>query len=336
MSNSSPRARASHWWHRLKPGFLRRTTPLPPPDPLRTAGQLVREAREAKGLSLRDLAQRTRISIAVLEALEGGWKDRLPEATYLRAMLPLVEHHLELPASSLAPLLPHAGRRARGGSGSGGAQAHGLSPSTLHLLSSWQSGLLYGVLMLGLLYGVNLQQQRLAAMGRLAAQPIPLTPSQGPSQGQAQVPSSPPPPFPDLHPLQLAAAGQAMVLLQKEARQSPTDRTLGLLTLTLSQPTRLTLQSERSGPTELEGLSGELTLPVLPPFELRLSPPPPAGAAVRWRGKALQERKPEPADAPTDAKTTAVYRVPTTAAPKAAAPTPTNPVDGGGPSRPTP
>lgn len=329
MSTPSPRARASHWWLRLKPGFLRRTAPLPPPDPLRAAGQLVREAREAKGLSLRELAQRTRISIAVLEALEGGWKDRLPEATYLRAMLPLVEHHLELPASSLAPLLPHAGRRARGGSGPGGAP--GLSPSTLHLLTSWQSGLLYGVLVLGLLYGVNLQQQRLAAMGRLAAQPIPLAPSQGPSQAQA---SSPAPPFPDLHPLQRAAAGQAMELLQKEARQSPTDRTLGLLTLILSQPTRLTLDSQRGGPTKLEGLSGELTLPVLPPFTLRLSPPPPSGAAVRWRGQALQDKEAEPADAPPDARTTAVYRVPTTPAPKAT--TTPKPVDGGGPSPPAP
>jgi len=314
VSNPSPRARASHWWHRLKPGFLSRTTPIPPPDPLRAAGQLVREAREAKGLGLRDLAQRTRISIAVLEALEGGWKDRLPEATYLRAMLPLVEHHLDLPAGSLAPLLPHAGRRARGVSGPGGDQGKGLSPSTLHRLSSWQSGLLYGLLVLGLLYGVNLQQQRLAAMGRLVAQPIPLAPSQAKTQAQ----SPPGNPFPDLRPLQLAADGQAMDLLHKEARQSGSDRTLGLLTLTLSQPTRLALQSQRSGPTQLEGISGDLSLPVLPPFELRLSPPPSSGAAVRWRGKALQEKAPDPSDPPTEAKTTAVYRVPSTAAPKAA------------------
>lgn len=314
MSTPSPRARASHWLHQLKPAFLTRTTPIPPPDPLRTTGQLVSEAREAKGLSLRDLAQRTRISIAVLEALEGGWKERLPEATYLRAMLPLLEHQLDLPAGTLEPLLPHAGQRARGAQSSGGAQGKGLSPSTLHLLTNWQSSLLYGLLLLGLLYGVNLQQQRLAAMGRLVARPIPLSPN------QAQAQNTPGEPFPDLRPLQLAAAGQAMGLLRKQTKQGGPDRSLGLLTLTLSQPTRLALESQRSGNTQLEGLSGDLSLPVLPPFELRLSPPPPAGA-VRWRGQMLREKSPGPSEPPTTAvKTTAIYLVPLPPATKPAPP----------------
>jgi transcriptional regulator with XRE-family HTH domain len=277
----------------------------------------VREAREAKGLSLRDLAQRTRISIAVLEALEGGWKERLPEATYLRAMLPLLQHQLDLPAGTLEPLLPQAGQRVRGAPGSVGTQGKGLSPSTLHLLTNWQSSLLYGLLLLGLLYGVNLQQQRLAAMGRLVARPIPLSPN----QAQAQAQNTPGEPFPDLRPLQLAAAGQAMGLLRKETKQGGPDRSLGLLTLTLSQPTRLALESQRSGNTQLEGLSGDLSLPVLPPFELRLSPPPPA-AAVRWRGQMLREKSPGPSEPPrTGVKTTATYLVPLPPAPKPPPPT---------------
>jgi len=304
VSNPSPRARASHWLHQLKPGFLTPPTSPPSSDPLRNAGDLVREAREAKGLGLRDLAQSTRISIAVLEALEGGWKDRLPEATYLRAMLPLLEHQLDLPAGSLEPLLPHARQRALVAGGQAGSQAAGFSPSTLLLLTSWQSGLLYGVLLLGLLYGVNLQQQRLAAMGRLVAHPIPLSPN----QPQAQ--STPEKPFPDLRPLHLAEAGQAMGLLRKETKRGGPDRSLGRLTLTLSQPSRLDLESQRSGPTQLGELSGELSLPVLPPFVLRLSPPPPPGA-VRWRGQTLREKGPSPSEPPTtEAETTAVYLVP--------------------------
>ena len=42
----------------------------PPKDPLLITGQQLREAREAQGLGLRELAQQTRISTAVLEALE--------------------------------------------------------------------------------------------------------------------------------------------------------------------------------------------------------------------------------------------------------------------------
>lgn len=319
MSHPSPRARSSRWLRQLKPGFFAKTTPVTPPDPLRTAGQLVREAREAKGLGLRDLAQRTRISIAVLEALEGGWKDRLPEATYLRAMLPLLEHQLDLPTGSLEPLLPHSGQRARGASGPSGVQTTAFSPSSLHLLTSWQSGLLYGGLVLGLLYGVNLQQQRLAAMGRLVASPIPLSPS--PSQDQ----TDPGEPFPDLHPLKLAAAGRAMTLLSKESKQGGPDLTLGRLTLSLSQPTQVDLQSKRSGDTQLEGIVGDLSLPVLPPFELRLTPPPP-GAAVRWRGQPLREKRPAASEPPTSETTsTAVYAVPAPGAWKPAAPVPTPP-----------
>ena len=47
-------------------------------DPLLLAGRRLREQREARGLNLRELAQETRISTPVLEALERGWRDRLP------------------------------------------------------------------------------------------------------------------------------------------------------------------------------------------------------------------------------------------------------------------
>jgi ribosome-binding protein aMBF1 (putative translation factor) len=70
---------------------LRRTPPgqvggLPAPayqDPLQNAGLVLRQARESRGLGLRQLAQDTRISTPVLEALERGWSDRLPEAATL-------------------------------------------------------------------------------------------------------------------------------------------------------------------------------------------------------------------------------------------------------------
>ena len=70
------------------------------------AGRLLKREREQRGLSLRQLAMETRISTPVLEALERGWRDRLPEAAYLRTMLPLIEQRLELPSGSLEVALP--------------------------------------------------------------------------------------------------------------------------------------------------------------------------------------------------------------------------------------
>lgn len=50
--------------------------------PLESAGQILRRAREEKGLSLKDIADKTRISLHHLEAIEAGLFSRLPGRTY--------------------------------------------------------------------------------------------------------------------------------------------------------------------------------------------------------------------------------------------------------------
>ena len=64
-------------------------------------GQLMKQSREAEQLTLRELALETRITTPVIEALERGWSDRLPERAYLASMLPQLERHLELTPSVL-------------------------------------------------------------------------------------------------------------------------------------------------------------------------------------------------------------------------------------------
>ena len=98
---------------RLLGRLLRRSTAVVVPrselsggDPFLEVGRRLRGAREAHGLSLRQLAQETRISITVLEALEKGWRDRLPEPAYMRTMLSLLEQHLALEQGCLEAALP--------------------------------------------------------------------------------------------------------------------------------------------------------------------------------------------------------------------------------------
>lgn len=81
-------------------------------DPLLLAGERLRQAREQRGLGLRQLAAETLVSTAVIEALERGWRDRLPEPAYLRTILPLLERYLALEPGSLAVALPGAIPRA--------------------------------------------------------------------------------------------------------------------------------------------------------------------------------------------------------------------------------
>ncbi|MFM9109830.1 MAG: helix-turn-helix domain-containing protein, partial [Prochlorococcaceae cyanobacterium] len=244
----------------------------------------------ARGLHLRQLAHETRISTAVIEAIERGWGERLPEAAYLRTMLPLLEQRLELPAGSLAPLLDLRGRPP--GPALRGAGGRGFRPGSIELFSSWQGTLIYGMAVLGLIHALNLQQWHLAASQQLTLVPLP-----------AQLPGAPPPQasttaddsaallgrHPELRPLRQAAAGVALARLRREQPAGGPDLSLGRLTLRLERPTRLVLSSGRDGLTEvsrLEGVRGDLDMPVLPPFDLRLDPPP-AAEGVRWRGAPL-------------------------------------------------
>jgi len=73
--------------------------------------QLMKQRREAEGLTLRELGLVTRIITPVIEALERGWSARLPEPAYLASTLPQLERRLELTPSVLQPALPPAVNR---------------------------------------------------------------------------------------------------------------------------------------------------------------------------------------------------------------------------------
>lgn len=257
--------------------------PRPPADPLLQAGRRLREAREAQGLGLRQLAQETRISTPVLEALEKGWRERLPEAAYLRTMVPLLEQRLQLPPGSLEPALPSERLRPHGPRRE--PLLRRFTPGSIDVFTTWQGTLLYGLLTLGLIYGVNLQQQQLAARGLLAVRPIPPLP--------AREQAKPPRPervlltlYPDLRPLELAAHGQGL----DQLRRSPTVQPLrsGVLELQLGQPSQLSLDSASGVRTSLRSASGSLSLPLTGGFQLEIEPPPRPGDGVNWNGTALQ------------------------------------------------
>ncbi len=283
----SPRPSARLWrWLRRDPGTGGPTGTAAgggAEDPLLQAGRLIRQQREARGLNLRQLALETRISTPVLEALERGWRDRLPEGTYLRTMLPLIEQHLELPAGSLGAALPADPP----GDGSGGGRRRLLlrfTPGSIDVFTTWQGTVLYGAVTLGLIYGVNLQQQRLAAANLLTLRPIaPLSPAE---QGRPPDPGSTLlKAYPDLRPLQRASGGVALTTLQR-VEASAAARSQGVLALELSQPSRVRLRSDGGERTDLQGASGELVLPLQAPLELEIDPAP-AGTAVSWNGQPL-------------------------------------------------
>ena len=323
-------ARLLRWWRRrsLEQGQLQ----PPAVDPLIAAGLHLRQQREAQGLSLRDLARDTRISTPVLEALERGWRDRLPEPAYLRTMLPLIERQLQLRPGCLDPLLPESAPLLPGPRRD--PLLSRFTPGSIEVFSSLQGTVLYGLLILALIYGLNLSQQRLAAAGLLTLRPIPpLPPSEQlrPARPELALLAA----LPELRPLD--QRGSQLVLRQlladlranrqlSPAASSPAASSSagspaakpgrvaagnGLLSLQLQQVSRVRLKGAQGLRSDLQGITGNLELNLAPGFELQIEPPPLDPAQVVWNGTPLQ---PLPGQAPGR------YRLAPAVAPAAAAP----------------
>ena len=138
---------------------------------LEEAGQLLREQRERKGLSMRELSKEVRITTPVLEALERGWQDRLPEPAYLVAMLQRLESYFDLPTNSLSGALPNR-------PGSNRFATNGRSTrftlGSIDIFTTWQGSVVYGAVMIGSILALNHQQRHLININAFSPRPIPI------------------------------------------------------------------------------------------------------------------------------------------------------------------
>lgn len=262
-----------------------------PLQPLQQAGQLLRERREERGLTMRDLSREIRITTPVLEALERGWSDRLPEAAYLGTMLERLERHLDLPPDSLHGALPETKLAHRKGQANANRR---FTLGSIDIVSTWQGGVVYGVVMLGTLMALNQQQRYLAQRNSHQLEPIP------PTAEDLQI-SNPQPAalagIPGIRPLDDARREPLTQWLPKRP-SSPSQSidaaggvnpsaspAIGLLQLNLSQPSAIRLSSAGGDRSELNGSQGQLTLQLQPPVSLTLQPPPLEEDQVLWNGQ---------------------------------------------------
>ena len=253
---------------------------------LEDAGQLLREQRERKGLSMRDLSNEVRITTPVLEALERGWQDRLPEAAYLVAMLQRLETYLDLPSNSLSAALPNR-------PGSNRLATNGRSTrftlGSIDIFTTWQGSVVYGAVMIGSILALNHQQRHLININAFSPKPIPINTPLDSDQI-----------LKGLRPLEeelTASLGQLDLPLDQPTRP-------GVLEINLNQPRQISLSSEGGDRTNLQGATGTVTLQLLPPVDLSINPPPGEADSVNWNGQALSAQTNQPGS----------YRLPQTAA----------------------
>ena len=270
------------WWRRSRrSGAAEGESIAGSPESLREIGALVRRRREDLGLSLRDLAIETRITTSVIEALERGWRDRLPERTYLASMLPQLEERLELPTGSLDPALPPRAPALRLDASGRGLRR--FTPGTIDVLTTWQGSVVYA-LAIGLsLMALNRQQQDLALRNSQTLEPV-----QADLRGLNRLKTASSPTDPvvrALRPLEQATQRRPEEWLNAGGGLRPSG--IGVLQLRLKQNRRLRLFSGGGDRLQMDVKAGAMTLQLQAPLELVITPPPSDDDRVLWDGKPL-------------------------------------------------
>ena len=259
------------------------------------ARERITQRRKALGLTMRQLAQQTRISIPVLEALEKGWVQRLPEAPYLRTLLKTLSEVLQLPIDDLVAATwshpPVAGGSAKTATGRRWTLRFGNAlPQWQNLLSGWSGVVLYLLLFGVLLFGLNWQQRRLALANLLSLKPIPPLPlavqlSDAPVElaNEIQV-ANPAVVYRPLLRLEDPIVRQQLLW---EAIQPVVDaqEQEGLLLVELRTAAVVSLVDETTIHGRLKAEAGTLRWRLKPPFQLLVTPHD--NATVSWRGEPL-------------------------------------------------
>ena len=269
------------WRRRLDPvadGSRSKTGTLE--EQVQELGVMLRHRREDQGLSLRDLATQTRITTPVIEALERGWSDRLPERAYLASMLPQLERRLDLEPGCLNPLLPASAvtqsNSLRGGRGR-------FTPGSIDVFTTWQGSVVYAAVIALSLLAINRQQQELVLRNSLSLEPV-RADIQAISSRSALTGSDPR--ILALRPLEQARQ-RTPEQWMRSAGGPPTEPE-GVLELQLKEPRQLQLSSRGGDRLKLKTGAGSLTLRLQAPVELRLTPAAGESDRVLWNGQLLK------------------------------------------------
>jgi cytoskeletal protein RodZ len=76
--------------------------PLPATDATAWSGEVLKQLREARGITLQQLAERTKVTRHHIENIEGDRYGHLPAAVYLRGILLSIARELRLDGQKVA------------------------------------------------------------------------------------------------------------------------------------------------------------------------------------------------------------------------------------------
>ena len=132
------------------------------------AARLFKEKKELLGISNLDISSKTLISITVIEAIENGWVDKLPERAYLKPMLYILERYINLTPGSLNGLIVNKSESIKG------AILPSFNPAGIDLFKTWKGNIIYIVFLLISIYYLNFIQAKITNKNGISINPISL------------------------------------------------------------------------------------------------------------------------------------------------------------------
>ncbi len=137
---------------------------------LNMVGEILKDKRDLLGISVNELASRTRISPAVIKAIESGVINQLPEKTYLNSILIILEKELCLPKDSLKTEVKSKTNPNKK------INFNSFRPFNVQIFSSIQGTILYFLIILSSIYMINRQQEYLSRANTQTIMPLSIKP----------------------------------------------------------------------------------------------------------------------------------------------------------------
>ena len=237
---------------------------------LTKTGNIIRNRREYLGISMIEMADDTLITVSVLEALERGWQDRLPERTYLISMLARIEKRLDLPENCLKEILPiptyHEIR-----------EKPRFTPGNIDILTTWQGNIVYIFVICLSIFALNRQQLNLISQKSKDLQPVELYIEKQESIDGSNITKDSIKNTRSFDQSKQLQTQEWIALFKRTAKQP-----LNSLQLSLYQPSKVILIRQGKDNLTFNSTVGKLSLQLNTPIQLQIDPIPKDPYQVLW------------------------------------------------------
>ncbi len=242
-------------------------------------GNLVRSRRKLLDMTLQDLAIQTKITTPVIEAIESGWLEKLPEYAYLVSMIPILEKELKLTSGTLDVIFEIVQIKTNIRSSS---SFNSFTPGNIDILTTWQGSFLYGLFIILGLYFINYQIRDIDNKNRIFLSPVPLKVS---SLEKSEIGFHIEKPIDQYSLVNDATRGSSKEWL-KLASSSPQQFIgTGILKINFLKPHLVNIRDSGGTKITISLESGSISMRLFQPLYLQVDPPLNPNESVYWNNK---------------------------------------------------